>query len=88
MEMTLKSRENSFGAWAFLAGVILAILIGISTSSIFPLQKIIAFSPQIYAILVVFGLFVGFSIPISGKDSQAFPRTRQARQQQTKPTRW
>ena len=70
--MTLKSRENSFGAWAFLAGVILAILIGISTSSIFPLQKIISYSPQIYAILVIFGLFVGFSIPISGKDSQTF----------------
>jgi len=70
--MGLKSRENSFGAWAFLAGVILAILIGISTSSIFPLQKIIVYSPQIYSILVIFGLFVGFSIPITGKDSQTF----------------
>ncbi len=70
--MALKSRENSFGAWAFLIGVILAVLIGISTSSFFPLQKIIDYSPQIYAILVICGLFVGFAIPISGKDSQTF----------------
>ena len=71
--MTLKSRENSVGAWAFLVGVILAVLIGISAGSIFPLQKIISYSPQIYAILVMLGLFVGFSINVSGKsDSQTF----------------
>ncbi|MBT4258135.1 hypothetical protein HOD88_03070 [archaeon] len=71
--MTLKSRENSIGAWAFLVGVILAVLIGISAGSIFPLQKIISYSPQIYAILVMLGLFVGFSINVSGKsDSQTF----------------
>ena len=71
--MTLRSRENSLGAWAFLIGVILAVLIGISAGSIFPLQKIISYSPQIYSILVILGLFVGFSINVSGKsDSQTF----------------
>ena len=71
--MTLKSKENSLGAWAFLIGVILAVIIGISAGSIFSLQKIISYSPQIYAILVMLGLFVGFSINVSGRsDSQTF----------------
>lgn len=70
--MVIKSRENSFGAWAFLIGVILAVIIGVSTSSFLSLSSITAYSPQIYAILVLLGLFVGFSIKISGKDSQTF----------------
>jgi hypothetical protein len=70
--MTLKSKENSLGAWAFLIGVILAVLIGIGTSSFFSLQSIINYSAQIYGILVILGLFVGFSINVSGKDSQTF----------------
>ncbi|TET32744.1 MAG: hypothetical protein E3J70_00620 [Candidatus Heimdallarchaeota archaeon] len=70
--MVIKSRENSFGAWAFLVGVILAVIIGLSTSSFLSLSSITAYSPQIYAILVLLGLFVGFSIKIAGKDSQTF----------------
>ena len=70
--MTLRSQENSLGAWAFLVGVILAVFIGISTSSFLSLQSVISYSPQIYAILVLLGLFVGFSIKVSGKDSQTF----------------
>ena len=69
--MVIKSQENSFGAWAFLIGVILAIIIGLSTSLI-PIPALRVYSAQIYAILVLVGLIVGFTIQVSGKDSQAF----------------
>lgn len=70
--MVIKSKENSFGAWAFLIGVILAVIIGLSTSSFLSIYAIQAYSPQIYAILVILGLFVGFFIKVSGKDAQTF----------------
>lgn len=70
--MVIKSKENSVGAWAFLIGVVLAVIIGISTSSFFSFEKIMAYSMQIYAILVILGLVVGFSIKVSGKDAQTF----------------
>ena len=69
--MTIKSQENSIGAWAFLIGVILAVIIGIGTK-LMDIPALISYSAQIYAILVILGLFVGFSIKISGKDSQTF----------------
>jgi len=70
--MVLKSKENSFGAWAFLAGVVLAVIIGLSASSFLPWQKVISYGSPIYAILVIMGLLVGFSIRVSGKDAQTF----------------
>ena len=70
--MVIKSQENSLGAKAFLIGVILAVFIGISTSSFLPLSKVTQYSPQIYAVLVLLGLFVGYSINVSGKDAQTF----------------
>ena len=70
--MGIKSSENSFGAWAFLIGVILAVVIGISASSLLSLNSVRAYSAQIYAILVVIGIIVGFSIKVSGKDAQNF----------------
>ena len=70
--MAIKSVENSFGAWAFLIGVILAVIIGLSTSSFLSIESITKYSSQIYAILVLLGLFVGFSIKIAGRDSQTF----------------
>ena len=70
--MAITSKENSIGAWAFLAGVILAVIIGVSTSSFLSISSITIYSSQIYAILVILGLFVGFSIKITGKDSQTF----------------
>ena len=69
--MVIKSKENSLGAWAFLTGVVLAIVIGISTSSLLSLSSITNYSPQIYAILILLGLFVGF-MNVTGKDSQTF----------------
>ena len=68
--MVLKSKENSVGAWAFLIGVILAIVIGLSTTLV-SIPVLTSFSPQVYAILVLLGLFVGF-MNVAGKDSQTF----------------
>ncbi len=69
--MVIRAKENSVGAWAFLSGVILAIAIGVFTRLI-PIPSLTKYSPQIYGILVILGLFVGFSINVSGKDSQTF----------------
>ena len=70
--MVIKSVENSFGAWAFLIGVVLAVIIGVSTSSFLSIESVTKYSSQIYAILVLLGLFVGFSIKVTGKDAQTF----------------
>ena len=68
--MVIKSRENSIGAWAFFIGVILAVLIGLATT-IFSIPTVIAFSTQIYALLVILGLIIGF-VNISSRDTQTF----------------
>ena len=67
--MVIKSRENSIGAWAFLAGVILAIVIGLSTT-LLP-NALSQYSVQIYAILVILGIIVGF-FNIQSEESQTF----------------
>ena len=68
--MAVKSREHTIGAWAFLVGVILAVIIGLATT-ILSIPTLVNYSAQIYAILVILGLVVGFfSVP--GKDSQTF----------------
>ena len=70
--MVIKSEENSAGARAFLVGVILAVLIGLSTT-ILSMPTIVAYSAQVYAILVILGLVIGFIINIPSKeDSQTF----------------
>ena len=68
--MGLKSKENTIGAWTFLIGVVLAIIIGLSTTLI-SIPALTTYSPQIYAILVLIGLAVGF-LNVTGKDSQTF----------------
>lgn len=71
--MTITAKENSVGAWAFLIGVVLSIIIGISTSSFLSIDSIRAYSAEIYAILVILGLVVGFSIKVaSGRESETF----------------
>jgi len=67
----MKSRENSVGAWAFFIGVVIAIIIGISTI-LLPLEVVRRYSNFIYLALVVLGIVVGASINVIGKDSQAF----------------
>ncbi|MEN7981886.1 MAG: hypothetical protein ABFQ65_00380 [Nanoarchaeota archaeon] len=68
--MVIKSQENSIGAWAFLIGVILALIIGISATLI-PIPALTAYSAQIYGILLILGLIVGF-VNVAGKESQTF----------------
>lgn len=69
--MPIISKDNSFGVSAFAVGVVLAILIGVFTNLI-PLPSLSRYSPQIYAVLVLLGLVVGFSIKMIGKESQTF----------------
>ena len=68
--MAITAKENSVGAWAFLIGVILAVLIGLS-ATIFSFPNIIKYNAQIYGILVLLGLIIGF-VWVPGKDSQTF----------------
>lgn len=60
--MAIRSRENMLGAWAFLAGIILAVLVGF-----FAGDKI---SQLILWILVGLGLVVGYFV--SEKDARTF----------------
>lgn len=73
--MGIISKENSFGAWMFLVGIILAIVIGFAASSFIPIPKIMTYTVYIYAVLVLIGIVVGFSIKISSKDYQTFLMT-------------
>ena len=73
--MVIKSRENSIGAIAFLVGVILAVIIGVCTSSFLPISFMVLYSPQIYTVLILLGLLLGFFIDLSGKNSQTFLTT-------------
>ena len=68
--MAIIAKENSLGAWAFLIGVILAILIGLSTT-ILSIPTIVKYNAQIYGMLVALGLVIGF-VWVPGKDSQTF----------------
>ena len=66
----LRSSENTIGAWAFLIGVILAVLIGLSTT-LLPIPALVNYSKHIYVALVFLGILVGF-MNTTGKDSQTF----------------
>lgn len=69
----IKSKENSIGAWAFLIGVILAIILGLSTTLFKKdIPTLVSYSSAIYAVLVILGLVIGFSINVAGKDAQTF----------------
>jgi len=68
--MVIRSQENSIGAWAFLIGVVLALIIGLS-ATIFSIPTVVKYSTQIYAILVILGLIIGFA-GVSGRDAQSF----------------
>jgi hypothetical protein len=70
--MVIKSQENFVGAWVFLTGVLLAILIGIGATFFIPISKIAVYSSPLYAVLVILGLIAGMKVKVSGKDSQTF----------------
>lgn len=61
-KMVIRARENLFGAWAFFAGVILAILVGIFAGS--------NINPLILGILALLGIVTG--IFVSERDVQTF----------------
>ncbi len=69
-KMGIIAQENIIGAWAFLIGVILAVIIGLSTTWI-SIPALTKYSAYIYAILIVLGIVVGF-LNVAGKDSQTF----------------
>ena len=71
IKMVIRARENVIGAWAFLIGVILAIIIGLSTTAFLPLTFIDKYDTQVYALLVLSGVIVGFA-NVRGVDSQRF----------------
>ncbi len=68
--MVIKAKENSIGAWTFLIGVILALIIGVSTT-LFSIPTLTKYSAEIYAILVILGIIIGF-MNVAGKDSPTF----------------
>ena len=62
----VRSRENLIAAWAFLIGIILAIVMGLFADSFTGLSRSI-----LYIGLVVLGLVVGFLI-VGDKDAMNF----------------
>ena len=65
-KMPIKSKENLIGAWAFLIGVILAVIIGL-----FKARLGLAASNVILALLVILGLVVGL-LNVGDKDIKTF----------------
>ena len=68
--MAIKSTENALGAWAFLIGVILAIVIGLS-ATLMPIPFITKYSAQIYSVLMILGIIIGF-MNVTGRESHTF----------------
>lgn len=62
----VKSRENLVGAYAFLIGVVLAVLLGLLQKSLLASESNLP-----YAILVLLGVLVG-SLNVGDKDSTTF----------------
>ena len=60
--MVIKSRESSIGAWAFLIGIILAVLVGIFSTG--------SKNPVFLVTIIVTGLIVGYFV--AEKDVQTF----------------
>ncbi len=67
--MVIKSKENSIGAWAFLVGVILAIIIALI--KVFSIDAFVKFNQLFYIILLVMGVIIG-SINVRSKDINTF----------------
>jgi hypothetical protein len=63
----VKAKENLVGAYAFLAGVILAIVLGLSQKYVGSALK----GNWPYAVLMVLGIIIGF-LNVADKDSKTF----------------
>ncbi len=62
----IRSRENLFGAWAFLIGVVLAVIIGLLTGIV----SSIKITPLLLGVLAILGVIVGFFV--AEKDIKTF----------------
>ena len=67
--MVIKARENSLGAWAFLIGVVLAVIIALIKS--FSIEAFVRYNQLFYVLLLIMGLIVGF-INVRAKDINTF----------------
>lgn len=67
--MAIKSKENSLGAWAFLIGVVLAIILALIR--FLSIEVFVKFNQLFYIILVIMGLIIG-SINVRTKDINTF----------------
>lgn len=67
--MAIIAKENSLGAWAFLIGVILAIIIALVKS--FSITAFVELNQVFYVILVLMGIIIG-SINVRSKDINTF----------------
>lgn len=67
--MVIKARENSLGAWAFLIGVVLAIIIALVKS--FSIEAFVRYNQLFYILLIIMGLIIG-SINVRTKDINTF----------------
>ena len=61
----VRAKENLIGAWAFLVGVVLAVMIGLFQGNMAGMTN------WIYLVLVVLGILVG-SLNVGDKDSNTF----------------
>lgn len=62
----IRARENLVGAWAFLIGVVLAIILGLLAGAFSGIR----ITPVVLGILAFLGLFVGYFV--AEKDIQTF----------------
>ena len=69
--MVLKSKENVISAWAFLIGVVLAVMVGVFTTLI-KIPSLVTYSAQIYGLLAIIGIVVGSFIKVEGKENHTF----------------
>ena len=56
--MVLRSRENNLGAWAFLIGVVLSIVVGIATSTLLEIPQLTKYSSTIFGVLFLLGILI------------------------------
>lgn len=67
--MVIKAKENSIGAWAFLIGVLLAIIVALIKS--FSITAFVEYNQLFYILLIVMGLIIG-TINIRANDINTF----------------
>ena len=67
--MVIRAKENKLGAWAFLIGVVLAVIIAMI--KFLSISAFAQFNQFFYIILITMGIIIGF-INVSPKDINTF----------------